>query len=44
MKLMVVTTQKACLIAFLRKILVGIHVAQDDFKLWSIFNFKSDII
>lgn len=42
-KLMVVATQKACLIAFLRQILVGIHVAHD-LKLLSIFYLKSGII
>lgn len=42
-KLMVVTTQKACLIAFLRQILVGIHVAHD-LKLLSIFYLISGII
>lgn len=42
-KLMVVTTQNACLIAFLRQILVGIHEAHD-LKLLSIFYLKSGII
>lgn len=35
-KLMVVTTQKACLIALLRQILIGINVAQDNLKPLSI--------